>query len=130
MPAKLKQLQFERDTWKRLIGFMMEENVHLKNRLSEILKDKLDMNLLNAAEDFQSHFILEDELIGLLRQDIAELDKMLAGAVAGNKKILNRIDSRLTQLRKNIAVAETQFGKLKLDFNSYLSQIATEIDAW
>ena len=119
---KLKQLQYEADTWKRSLAFMMDENIHLKIRLSEILKDKYDATLLEVAEDFQSNFIKEDELIGLLRNDIAELDKLFGMEIFNDGWILKEIDVKLKNLRNNITTAERQFGKLKVDFNSYLLQ--------
>ena len=119
---KLKQLQYESDTWKRLLGFMMDENIHLKNRLSEVLKDKFDKNLLVEIEGFQNNFIKEDELIGLLRNDVAGLDKLLEREIFEDGKIVNEIDRRLKNLRNNIVYAEEQFGKLKLEFNNYLSE--------
>ena len=119
---KLKQLQYESDTWKRLLGFMMDENIHLKNRLSEVLKDKFDKNLLVEIEGFQNNFIKEDELIVLLRNDVAGLDKLLEREIFEDGKIVNEIDRRLKNLRNNIVYAEKQFGKLKLEFNNYLSE--------
>lgn len=123
MPAlKLKQLQYETDTWKRLLAFMMDENIHLKIRLSEILKDNFDVKKLEVAEDFQSNFIKEDELIGLLRNDIAELDKLFGMKIFEDGWLINEIDIKLKNLRNNIITAERRFGKLQVDFNSYLSQ--------
>jgi regulator of replication initiation timing len=119
---KLKQLQYESDSWKRLLGFIVDENIHLKNRLSEVLKDKFDNNLLEEVEGFQSSFIKEDELIGLLRNDVAELDKLLVREIFEDGKIANEIDKKLNRLRNNITIAEKQFGKLKVEFNSYLSE--------
>ena len=119
---KLKQLQYESDTWKRLLGFMMDESIHLKNRLSEVLKDKFDKNLLVEIEGFQNNFIKEDELIGLLRNDVAGLDKLLEREIFEDGKIVNEIDRRLKNLRNNIVYAEKQFSKLKLEFNNYLSE--------
>jgi hypothetical protein len=123
MPAlKLKQLQYERDTWKRLLDFMMDENVQFKNRLSEILKDKFDKELLEEVEGFQSSFIKEDELIGLLRNELAELDKLLVAEVIEDGKIIEKIDVKLKNLRDNIITAEVHYCKLKVAFNSYLAQ--------
>jgi len=119
---KLKQLQYKTDTWKRLLGFMLDENIHLKNRLSEVLKDKFNKNLLEDVENFQSSFIKEDELIGLLRHDVTELDKLLVMEIFEDGKIIKEIDRRMTKLRNNIINAERQFGKLKSEFNSYLSE--------
>jgi hypothetical protein len=119
---KLIQLKYETDTWKRLLGFMMEENNHQKTRLAEILKDKFNKNLLNEIEDFQTRFIKEDELIGLLRSDIAELDKLMAKERFENGKIIKEIDGNLKKIRAHINVAERQFSQLKTEFNSYLSE--------
>src|SRR6186713_2880372 len=74
---RTKQLQYENNSWKRLVGFMMDENIHMKNRLSEVLKDKFNRNLLEEVEVFQNRFVKGDELIGLLRDDAAEVDRLL-----------------------------------------------------
>lgn len=117
---RLKQLQCESDTWKRLLGFMKDENIQLKNRLSEVLKDKFDKSLLVEVEVFQNNFIKEDELVALLRNDVAELDKLLVREICEDGKIINKIDIKLKNLRNNIMNAEKQFSKLKSAFNSYL----------
>ncbi len=123
MPAlKLKQLQYENDIWKRTLSSMLDENVHLKNRLSEVLKNKFDKNRLEEAEGYQSRFLKKDELIGLLRNEVAEVDKLLVKEVFDDGKIIKEIDRKLTKLRKNIINAEKQFGWLKSEFNSYLSE--------
>lgn len=119
---KLKQLQNESDSWKKLLDFMMDENIHLKNMLSEVLKNKFDKNLLVEIEGFQNRFIKEDQLVGLLRNDVAGLDKLLEREIFEDGKIVNEIDRRLKNLRNNIVYAEKQFGKLKLEFNNYLSE--------
>ena len=124
----LKQCEYESDTWKRLLGFMIDENIHLKNRLIEILKSIPDKNLLEEMENFHSRFIKEDDLISLLRNDIAELDRLLIREVFEDGKIFYEIIWKLNELRNNIIIAEMQFGKLKLDFNNYLSEILNNND--
>ncbi len=119
---KLRQLQYESDTWKRLLGFIMDENIHLKYRLSEVLKDKFNKNLLEEVEIFQSRFLKEDALIGLLRNEVVELDKLLVREIFEDSRIIKEIDRKLKKLRNNIIIAEKQFGKLKSEFNNYLSE--------
>ena len=119
---KLKQLKFESDTWKRLLDFMMDENIQLKNRLSEVLKDQFDKNLLDDVERFQSHFIKEDQLIGLMRNDIAELDALLIENLLDDEMSMQNVHLKLKRLRNNIKNAEMQFSNLKLDFYNYLSE--------
>ena len=48
---KLMQLRHEIDTWKRMLGFMQEENVHLKNRLSDVLKDRFNKNIKQVTHN-------------------------------------------------------------------------------
>lgn len=117
---KLKQLQHEIDTWKRLLAFMLDENIYLKNRLSEVLKDNFNKNLLDEVENLQNRLVKEDQLIGLLRNEVAELDKLVVREVFGDGKIKNEVDKKLKKIRDNIKNAESQFGQLKSEFNSYL----------
>jgi hypothetical protein len=119
---KLKQLQYESDTWKRLLSFMVEENIRLKNRLAEILKEQFNATLLEEVEGFQNSFLKEDELIGLLRNEIVEFDKLLVREVFEDGKILRDVERKIKWLRSNMETAEKQFGKLKSEFNSYLTE--------
>ena len=119
---KIKQLQYESNTWKRLLGFMMDENVHLKNRVSEVLKNGFDKGLLEEMESFLSRFIKEDDLIGLLRNEVAELDKLLVREIFEDGQLVKEIDTKLKKLHKNIITAERQLNELKLEFNNYLSE--------
>lgn len=120
---ELKQLQYESDIWKRLLGFIMDENVHMKNRISEILKNGFNKNLLDEVERFQSRFIKEDELIGLLRNEVAEFDKLLVREIFEDGKIKEAINRKLKKLSNNIIIAERQFSKLQSEFNNYLLEM-------
>jgi len=123
MPAlKFKQMQFETDTWKRLLGFMIEENIHLKNRMAAVLKNDFDETLLEELEDFHSRFIKEDELFSLLRNDAAEIDKLLTNEILDNELLIRELQRKLRRLRDNILTAEKEFNTLKAESNSYLSE--------
>ena len=119
--GKLYQLRAEVNTWKRLLDFSREENVQLKIRLSEILKVKSDGKLLEELENFQSKFIRHDELINLLKKEIAGLDQLLGNADMDEKHIINLAGKRLTSLRNTVAEIEGLFFKLQFDFNTYLA---------
>jgi hypothetical protein len=119
---KLKQLQYELDTWKRLLGFMSEENIHLKNRLSEVLKTSFNNNILEDVEIFQTHFLKEDEKIGFLKNEVSELDQLLVREIFEDGAIIRKVDNKLKRFRKNIKNAEAQFTRLKLNFNNYMAE--------
>ncbi|MGF2412109.1 hypothetical protein [Ferruginibacter sp.] len=115
---KLKQAVFETGALKRSLVFIREENMHLKNRVSEILQNGFDKKMLNKMEIFQNRFIMEDELVSLLRNDVAEIDRLLIN----EGKAIAEINKKLRKLSCNIEVAESHFGKLKLEFNNFLSE--------
>ena len=119
---KIEQLQIEVNTWKRFLDFFREENVNLKNRLSNILKNRFDKKLLDEMENFQSKFIKHDELIIFLRKDVAELDKLLMNEKRGEEINGDIIDKKFSNFRINLANSERQFHQLQLDFNCYLSE--------
>ena len=121
MPGiKLRLLRQESDTWKRILEFMTEENIHLKNRLSEILKGDLEHDLLMTAEIFQNSFVREDELIRLLRKDVFAFDQLLAREIYEDGAIVNKVMKSFKVIRKNISESETQFNQLKYQFSNYL----------
>lgn len=119
---KLKQLWLETDTWKRLLSFIIDENIQLKNRIAEVLKDGIDARLLEEVEKFHNRSLEGDLFIGLLRNDVAELDKMLVKDMPKDEKSIRQAESQIIKLRNNIAIAEKQFSKLKMEFYTYFSE--------
>ena len=120
--SKINQLQIEADTWKRFLDFFRDENVCLKNRLSDILKDGFDRRLLEELENFQTKFIKQDELIGSLRNDIAALNKLLLNQNFKSGIIYDMIAKKIDHVRNNMYNAERQFFLLQLNFDTYLSE--------
>lgn len=127
-PPMLSQFKYESNMWKRLLSFMIDENIHLKGRLVEILTSISDKNLLKEMENFHSKFLKEDELFSLLKSDVAELDKLLIREIFEDGKIFDEINVKLTRFRNNIIKAELQFSQLKLEFNNYLLEMLTNRD--
>lgn len=120
-PGKLSHIRYECDGWKRLLGFMLDENIHQKNKIADILKKGISNGLLAGIEDYHGRFIKEDELIGLLRNDIAEADHLMVREIFEDGQVLQELHDKLEGLRHNMNIAENQFGKLKREFNGFLS---------
>jgi len=128
MPGiKLRLLRQESDTWKRVLEFMTEENIHLKDRLSEMLKGDLEEDLLMTAEIFQNSFVREDELIRLLRKDVSVFDQWLTREIYEDGAIVSKVMKSFNVIRKNISESEIQFNQLKYQFSNYLLEY-TEMD--
>ncbi len=122
LEENIKQLKLESNAWKRMLRFLTDENIYLKNKVSEILKVNFDKGLLEEIEIFHSRFLREDDLINLLRNDIAEADKILLTEPTENSKFLTEIEMKIQKIRNNISNAEIQFESLKKDFTSYISE--------
>lgn len=120
MEPELKQLQLESDSSKQAIGYMMEENISLKNRLTEILRNRFNSMLLEKAEYFQNRFIKEDERIGLIRDDVVQIDRSLMMHAEENSEVDSETYYKIKKLRNYILHAQKQFNELKSEFNSYL----------
>lgn len=123
--ARIKQLQHESDTWKRMLGFMMEENILLKNRLSEVLKESGGNGMLEDLDQFQTRFIEQDQRIAFLRSEIAEIDRLLRREIFEDPKTTGYVEERVLELRAHLKLVEDEFSRMKTDFLKYLAdQIA------
>jgi len=120
--SNMKQLQEEIDMHKRSLAFMEEENILLKNRVSEVLKNGFNQNMLNEMDIFQGQFVREDELIRILKSYILEADKLLLQEVFRDGKIIKDVKRKLQRVRTKMETTQRRFTKLKSDFNSFLSE--------
>lgn len=115
----VKQFQYERDSWKRTLRFLEEENMCLKNRLADVVKDTVDENLLRKAEIFQNRFLNADDLFNLLRSDIVEFDKLLAQSFQ-DSPALRIAEGECRIIRNLMNIVERKFTCYRRDFNNYL----------
>jgi len=117
----LKPGQFihENKTWLRLLEFFKQENAVLKNRLAEVLDHKSSKEFLAQAEHFQNLFIIKDEFIDELRHDVNGQVQSLSSKewVMPEEKILKKQE----KLRNEMEYMESDFSKLKNEFNRYLA---------
>lgn len=119
--SKPEQFHHENKTWSRLLDFFKQENSFLKNRLAEVVDYSVDKGFLALAEQFQNRFILKDEYIDELRQDInmQELELLSSNHTPTDNKLLRRQE----KLRNEMEYFEKDFANLKNEFNKYLSSV-------
>ncbi|HEX5024364.1 MAG TPA: hypothetical protein VFV68_03790 [Agriterribacter sp.] len=117
---KIKHMAYESESWKRALGFILDENVYLKNKLSETLKENFAGSFLNDAEDFQNSFIYYDTMISIIRDDIAGFDRLLEREAFENGKIMDELVQKAKTIRDNMMNTESAFSKLKSEFSDYL----------
>ena len=117
--SKPDQYHHENKTWGRLLDFFKQENIFLKNRLSEVVDHSADKDFLALAEQFQNKFIIKDEIIDELRHDI---NLQSVDLINRNDSLVDsKIIKRQEKLRNEMEYFEKDFIQLKNEFNKYLS---------
>jgi hypothetical protein len=123
MPATfIRQFNFECESWKRILYFFREENVYYRNRLSEILNDAVSEELLERSEYFQGNFIMSDETIHWLVDEIHQHIKFLGQNIATDTQILELVIRNHQKLKKDVEKAEEVLFNLKKEFNEFLAE--------
>jgi hypothetical protein len=119
----INKLQYEAQYLKRTLAFILEENVQLKNRLTEVLKgEKFDLDLLEDLEVFQNRFVQQDKMISLLRDDLARMDRSFENDIPGSQTGALLVRKKLQKLLHNIIALESQFCRLRTEFTLYLRE--------
>lgn len=121
MAVGLQQFKHESESWKRMLEFMQQENVHLKTRLAEVLKKDVKEDFLEKAEYFQSCFLHIDERIAFLRSDIAEINKMVLMELFHDGHLKDLVKKQ-KKIREDMSVEDEIFKKLKFEFDRYLTE--------
>lgn len=117
------QYESEIINWQKKLELLQQKNTQLKNQVADIIKHDVSVSVLDRMEYFLNNFLNKDAILALLRYDLADQLKSL-------KKMDNVAPSEILEkthlkLRLDISKMEHEFEKLKLDFDSYISNFAT-----
>lgn len=124
----LTQLLEENETWKRALEFLTDEDVKLKTRLSELLKNlnQPDEITLDKIEYLYGRLLKENETLGTMRARVSDIEKLLSCNFI-NSNYLELIQEKQNKLRKDMEAAELKFHTLKFDFSNCISEIIQTI---
>ncbi len=102
--------------WLGILNELKNENVQLKDWLSESISGQVPVDFVERAETFQQQFVEKDQIIDLLRRDIAVLleEVSIHGMRQVNKK-------QYLNLEKAIMRLQIEFQKMKLSFLNFLN---------
>lgn len=114
-----KQIQYECDFFKHLTRYVADETTGMKNRIAEVLKEDFDRGMLDGIEYFQNECMKTDEIVGIIRNDITQLNGYLSDKeqLLNNRKQIQNVRSALSQ--KALTV-EMRFQELQVEFNTFL----------
>lgn len=122
MPAfKSDRFLYEINSWKRILLYLMEENLLMKEQLIVVLNSGVTKKLLDVVEYYQSALINEDKVASIFRKDIDLQQQKILLTVSGtfDEKIKPMVQEQ-KKLRKEIELVERYFNKLKFEFNKFI----------
>jgi len=117
---KMEHLRWDVEKMKRLLCFIMEENIHLKYKLAAILSRDYSKQQLEQLEKFHSSFIMQDKFNGMIKSHMMELNKLLDKESSLNTNQSIRSATMIEKVCTELNIAEAKAKKLKRDFNIYL----------
>jgi hypothetical protein len=122
--SKTEQFLEECAGWIRLLDFFKEENSYLKNRLSFVVDQKAEADFLLLAEQFQNQFILKDECINEIIQDVKKQQALLLATAEKKITAEEKLAKTQQKLRNEIEFLEKDFSANKNQFNKFISSVA------
>ena len=107
-------------TWERALDFYKQENSFLKTRLAQVVDKNTNKEFIALAEYFNNRFILSDEYISDILQDIRFQKNAIENKLKENSTIYPKIELQQNKLRSEMERFETQITTLKREFNKQL----------
>ncbi|BAV06857.1 hypothetical protein SAMN05421788_102509 [Filimonas lacunae] len=105
--------------WLSTLEKVRNENVLLKGLLAKALQNEVHAAFIEIAEHYQQLCINQDQLIALLRHDIASLWEQMK-AVEGDDDFYKWLTSFRT-LEKDMGKLKREFDKMAREFNNSLA---------
>lgn len=104
--------------WKQALGNMSEENNLMKTRLSKMLQEDFNINLLPQIEKLYSDLLTEEGFINILRHNIGELDGFMESqnSISVHK---NRFENLCSSLQSQLTTANIRLNALSSEFNTF-----------
>jgi hypothetical protein len=113
-----KQLRFEIDSWKGRMYVLMNQNTLLKNQLAVTATISTPLVNLDVIETILEKAIQIDETIRLMRNDIADFERILTTISFENATLLAGLNVRFSVFRQNLFTIDNLFETLKSSFDT------------
>lgn len=119
---QIQQFQHESEIWRRMLYHINDINILLKKRLSELLLEVVEDDVLHEAEQFHNSLIQEDVNVRSLLNEISRFDAALAKNILEENMLMPELLNWHQQLYTAVEIQAAAFNALKKDFNKYVNQ--------
>lgn len=116
-------LYFEHKQWRRELFFWEDELRSFKNRLDELVKRWTDNNMLAQLEHYQNQFIIQENVINDLQDEIHIHEINIANHSKNGKDVLEiEFVQKHIEFRNHMETQRTIYNNLKQEFYRFLSE--------
>ncbi len=109
---RVVNIKVEREQWLQTLEHMLQDNIYMKNKLAEIIKEDISAASLERAEYFHNELLNKDAVIALLRYDIIHQSRINVTDINQNA-----VAQKHEKLRSDMQMMEAEFGRLLNEFN-------------
>ena len=109
---RVVNIKVEREQWLQTLEHMLQDNIYMKNKLAEIIKEDISAASLERAEYFHNELLNKDAIVALLRYDIIHQSRISVTDVNENA-----VSQKHEKLRSDMQMMEAEFGRLLNEFN-------------
>jgi len=110
--------QMELRSWQKTLDVLQQENVLLKHKVTELLKEGVHTVALEKIEFYLNILLDKDAVLALLRHEIAGY---LRDGYKKESPVYGVADATKERLGKDVVKMEQEFQKLKAELTNYVS---------
>lgn len=118
----IKQWTSEKESWKELLSFCQDKSFSLKIKLIKFLKkiDGTDHVMMEKVENFQNRVLQAEQIMQILRLEIAEQEKLLQSALnnLNNEAFIRKVEQQQNKLKREVQICENNCYVIAADFNN------------
>ena len=114
------QFRYEASSWKRVLEFIKQENILVKNHLAEVIRfSDADEFSLNDVEFLLNNLLQIEAGVGLIMKDVQFFEKLIDKEIYVDGSYLNLIHKR-QMIIKDLKNLEGQFKNAQSQADSFL----------
>jgi hypothetical protein len=120
MNKKMCQFKYEASSWKRILEFIKQENIQVKNHLAEVVRfSDADEFSLNDVEFILNNLLQIEAGVRLIITDVQVFEKLIDKEIYVDGSYLNLIHKR-QMIIKDLKNIEVQFKNMQSQADSFL----------
>ena len=122
---QLLEMHSEHNEWQNKIRFYRDEIKRLNNQLSEMVSKSSPPQTLASVEHFQNQFILQNEVLDIMRHDFKQHENEIESIQKGVHDNPNAsISGNHMTHRESLVQFEKIFHDLRNEFNTFKTEAA------